>query len=169
MVVFTRSLLALGFSTLVAAQYGYGSPGGSSTAAAPASSATATATNGVIDVQAGNVAFTYNPSTIQAKVGDTINFHFYGPDTHSVSESSFASPCSYKPGGIWSGFFNTTSSGVVVRWRSGVWVEGHALTSKIQSNMFSVTLNDTEPHWLYCAQTEFSHCQSGMVMVINPP
>jgi hypothetical protein len=35
--------------------------------------------------------------------------------------------------------------------------------------MFSVTLNDTNPHWLYCAQTALNHCQSGMVMVINPP
>lgn len=35
--------------------------------------------------------------------------------------------------------------------------------------MFTVTINDTNPIWLYCSQTIASHCQNGMSMVINPP
>lgn len=38
-----------------------------------------------------------------------------------------------------------------------------------QSTTFSITINDTNPIWLYCSQTELSHCQAGMAMVINPP
>jgi plastocyanin len=118
MVAIKPSLLALGFSTLAVAQYP--PPGGSSTAAAPASSSTATATNNVIEVQVGNGDLTFNPSTVQGKVGDTINFHFY-PPSHSVAESSFNSPCSYTQGGIWSGFM-PTSSGVAVSSQSDLFV-----------------------------------------------
>jgi hypothetical protein len=35
--------------------------------------------------------------------------------------------------------------------------------------MFTITINDTNPIWLYCSQTQGSHCQAGMAMVINPP
>lgn len=37
-----------------------------------------------------------------------------------------------------------------------------------QSSMFSMTVNSTDPVWLYCSQTYASHCQAGQVMVINP-
>lgn len=30
-------------------------------------------------------------------------------------------------------------------------------------------VNDTKPIWIYCAQTEKSHCQKGMAMVVNQP
>lgn len=33
--------------------------------------------------------------------------------------------------------------------------------------VFTLTINDTNPIWLYCAQV--GHCQAGMVAVINPP
>jgi plastocyanin len=114
MVAIKSSIVALGLSTLAAAQYG--GSGSSSTAAAPPSSSTATATNGVIDVKVGSSGLTFSPSTVQGKVGDTVNFHFY-PLDHSVAESSFASPCSYKQGGIWSGFMSASSS-VAVSLRS---------------------------------------------------
>jgi hypothetical protein len=32
---------------------------------------------------------------------------------------------------------------------------------------FTITINDTKPLWLYCAQGK--HCENGMVMVINEP
>ena len=34
---------------------------------------------------------------------------------------------------------------------------------------FVVTVKDTKPIWIYCAQTVGSHCQSGMSMVVNEP
>jgi plastocyanin len=90
--------------------------------------------------------FVYNPNTIQAAVGDTIVFEFY-PGGHSVAQSTFDQPCQPAPNGFWSGFF-TPSSG-------------------IDSNVFEITINDTNPIWIYCAQ--IGHCNSGMAMVINPP
>jgi len=149
MIAFKSSFLALAFSTLTVAQYGGGGSGGaSSTATSAAPSATSTTTNNVTDVLVGNGGLVFTPNTVQAKVGDTINFHFY-PTGHSVAESAFNSPCSYMKGGIWSGSVSSSSG--------------------VAANMFSVTINDTNPHWLYCAQTIASHCQNGMVMVINPP
>jgi len=148
-------VFSLAFSSLAAAQYGgsgYGSSGSSSSAAAsPAKSSTATTNAGtassgsVVDVLVGKTGLTFTPSTVNADVGAIINFHFY-PSNHSISESSFASPCDALEGGIYSGFMPTSSGAA--------------------SKMFSVTLSDTKPHWIYCSQTE--HCQKGMVMVINP-
>lgn len=34
---------------------------------------------------------------------------------------------------------------------------------------FTITVNDTQPIWIYCAQTNGNHCQSGMVHAINAP
>ena len=114
MTVFKSSLLALAFSTLAVAQYGGGggSGGASSSATSAAPSATGTSTNNVIDVNVGSGGLVFTPSTVQANSGDTINFHFY-PTEHSVAESAFNSPCSYKQGGIWSGAV-ASSSGVAV-------------------------------------------------------
>jgi uncharacterized cupredoxin-like copper-binding protein len=33
--------------------------------------------------------------------------------------------------------------------------------------VFTVTVNDTNPIWFYCGVP--THCQAGMVGVINPP
>lgn len=149
MVTIKSIVLSLGFSSLAVAQYGYGSSGSSSSAAAPAMSSAATTAsagaNGVIDVKVGASGLTFSPSSVQANVGDMINFHFY-PSNHSVAESSFSSPCQQTESGIWSGFIPSSSGAA--------------------SMMFSVMVNDTKPHWIYCSQ--HSHCQNGMVMVINP-
>ena len=114
MIAFKSSFLAFAFSTLAVAQYGGGGSGGASstatTSAAP--SATSTTTNNVIDVKVGNGGLVFTPNTVSAKVGDMINFHFY-PTGHSVAESAFGSPCTYKQGGIWSGSVSS-SSGVAV-------------------------------------------------------
>lgn len=153
MVACKYSLLALGFSVLAAAQ-GYPPAGGSSSSAAAsatssAPSGPATAVNGVIDIQVGTgVGYNYTPSIVQAQKGDIINFHFLLPN-HSVGESTFESPCSYKPGGIWSGWFPTNTSPA--------------------PQMFSLKINDTNTRWLFCAQNQFQDCQMGMAMVINPP
>ncbi|KAF3008237.1 hypothetical protein E8E15_001125 [Penicillium rubens] len=47
-------------------------------------------------------------------------------------------------------------------------VEFHFYPGGPHSNtVFTLTVNDTNPIWLYCAQV--GHCQAGMVAVINPP
>ncbi|MCJ1386576.1 SMP-30 gluconolaconase LRE domain protein [Xylographa soralifera] len=37
----------------------------------------------------------------------------------------------------------------------------------MKTDVFTVTVNDTKPIWIYCAQG--AHCESGMAMVINQP
>jgi hypothetical protein len=42
------------------------------------------------------------------------------------------------------------------------------LTMISQPTVFSVTVNDTKPIFFYCSQTVATHCQAGMVGVVNP-
>jgi plastocyanin len=106
----------------------------------------------VHDVLVGpNGKFEFQPPAIGAAVGDQVVFHF-NPKNHSVTQSSFASPCAPMPYGIDSGFkfvpVNQTD---------------HFPT-------FTVTVHDTKPIWLYCGQganTPNSHCGAGMVFAIN--
>jgi plastocyanin len=123
----------------------YGNPQSSSSTATTMSMASpaADAAAEVQTVQVGNGGFTFVPDTITADKGDVIQFVIHS--THSVANSAFDSPCLPISGSasIWSGFPSTDGT------------------------IFSVTINDTTPQWLYCAAPE--HCQSGMAMVINPP
>ncbi|KAL1970119.1 hypothetical protein VTN77DRAFT_6524 [Rasamsonia byssochlamydoides] len=142
---FLLSLLSL--SPTIYAQYDYS--GNSATATTTSAAASSSSSTNVHDVNVGQNGLVFSPDTLTAAVGDKVNFHFY-PVNHSVVQSSFDTPC--KPitgGGIFSGF--VPSSGGVA------------------DNMFTITINDTNPIWLYCSQTELSHCQAGMAMVINPP
>jgi plastocyanin len=130
----------------ILAQYGDPPPDKSSAGAAP--SATGSATPGVHTVAAGNGALAYSPNTITANVGETVEFHFY-PPLHSVAKGDFATPCTPSTNGT--EFFSgdiTTSSGQ-------------------NANVFTITINDTSPIWFYCVIP--THCQGGMVGVINPP
>jgi len=97
------------------------------------------------DVSVGSDSYVYAPDSVTAAPDDTVTFHFY-PGNHSVVQSDFDSPCS-SSNGIFSGYVNSESGA--------------------SSTTFVVTITDTNPIWLFCSQTE--HCQSGMVMVINPP
>jgi plastocyanin len=101
------------------------------------------------DVQVGINGLAYTPNITTAAVGDTITFHFYpgGPGGHNVVQGSFDSPCTFLNGGFYSGFIIT-------------------LTGE-SDNVFTITINDTNPIWIYCS--EWMHCQLGMAMVINPP
>jgi plastocyanin len=100
----------------------------------------------VIDV--GENGLSYSPNSTTAAVGDILEFHFFPPG-HSVSQSSFDSPCVplNNGTGFWSGVLQTTSGE--------------------NQNVFSVVVNDTNPIWFYCAVPQ--HCQAGMAGVINPP
>lgn len=149
------SLLALSIGTLPSLSFAqYGGGGGSSSAtptstkASATSAAAQTASTGTVhDVDVGQNGFTFSPDTLTASKGDTVNFHFFAGD-HSVSQSTFDAPCVPAPiNPIYSGFINPTGSGEA-------------------STMFSITINDTTPIWLYCSQV--THCQTGMAMVINP-
>ncbi|KAH7024628.1 Cupredoxin [Microdochium trichocladiopsis] len=93
----------------------------------------------------GQLIFTPNNAT--AAVGDVIDFQFAGK-VHDVVQGPFASPCEpVKTGGFYSGFQQDAT----------------AQSQKI----FRVTVNSTDPIWFYCSAT--SHCQGGMVGVINAP
>ncbi|KAJ7578628.1 hypothetical protein C8J56DRAFT_353071 [Mycena floridula] len=93
----------------------------------------------------GNLAF--NPETVQAMAGDTVTFTFF-PNNHSVSQSSFDSPC-VASGQFQSGFVPTGSVG----------------------KTYTINVNDASvPVWFHCEQTNpKSHCAAGMVFAINPP
>jgi len=108
------------------------------------------------DVQVGgtNGSLTFSPTALSAAVGDQVIFHF-NPKNHSVFQSSFADPCGLKDGGFASPFMPV------------------AANSSVDSRpIFTVTVNDTDPVWVYCAQaanTAASHCGQGMVFAINCP
>ncbi|KAK7442526.1 hypothetical protein VKT23_016124 [Stygiomarasmius scandens] len=98
----------------------------------------------------GNLVF--YPEYVTAQPGDTVNFVFH-PKNHTVTQSSFDTPCVPLDGGIDSGFMPVP-----------VGSEGGPLPN------WSVTVNDTSPVWIYCQQTQpVVHCGQGMVFAINPP
>jgi len=110
----------------------------------------------VHDVQVGgaNGLLQYSPEALSAEVGDQVVFHF-NPKNHTVSQSAFANPCGLKEGGFTSGFMPVAAN-----------------TSADSLPTFTVTVNDTSPVWVYCAQaagTPASHCGAGMVFAINCP
>jgi len=93
----------------------------------------------------------YSPDAISAQVGDQVVFHFQQKN-HTVTQSSFASPCGLKEGGFNSGFMPVAAN----------------VTDNFPT--FTITVNDTNPIWAYCAQganTAASHCGKGMVVAIN--
>ncbi|KAF7344733.1 hypothetical protein MVEN_01634000 [Mycena venus] len=99
-------------------------------------------------IQVGaNDTLTFSPSNITAKVGDTIAFQFQSKN-HSVTQSSFTSPC-VKSGVVDSGFqLATPGSG--------------------QLPEYSFNVTDLNPLWFFCAQTNpANHCNAGMVFSVN--
>jgi plastocyanin len=96
----------------------------------------------------GNLAF--SPANITAPVGTLVTFYFPGGSlSHSVTQSSFANPCTYlaasngTSGGFDSGLVPTAST-------------------------FTINITDTNPIWFHCKQV--THCPvSGMVGSINAP
>ncbi|KAL5344806.1 hypothetical protein ACLOAV_010203 [Pseudogymnoascus australis] len=137
----------------------------STTAAASATSADATAASAsaasadstaitqpkathLVDVGTGK-GYTYNPSQLNASIGDTVRFNFLGQN-HSVTQSDLTSPCTYS-GGFDTGLnqFNPLNS------------SGKFLVD------FQVSVS--KPLWFYCKQVgPSSHCGEGMVFAINP-
>jgi len=147
---FTTLPIILSAIPLALAQYGYGDSGSSTSTSASASAATTTSSgsSSVHTVQVGNSGLNFSPNDFTASVGDTVEFHFYGPK-HSVAQSTFTSPCMPASNlSFFSGPISTTGTGQ-------------------NSEVYTITINSTSAIWIYCAVP--SHCESGMAAVINAP
>lgn len=114
----------------------------SATFAALATVASAVTTQVIV----GGSGLAYTPNQVTAAVGDIVQFVFM-PKNHTVTQSSFATPCQALPGGQDSGFVPVA-------------------VNATSTQAFTVTVNSTNPMWFYCRQ--FGHCQAGMVFAINP-
>ena len=138
------------FSLLSLTRAQYGPPKESSTSTTLSTPAQAQSTSGgtIHKVSVGeNNELNFNPSTLTAAIGDSIEFHFF-PPTHTVVQSSFEQPCApVNASAFASGPFMTTTGE--------------------NKNVFTIEVNTTDPLWYYCAFP--GHCQGGMVGVINPP
>ncbi|KOS22908.1 hypothetical protein ESCO_003949 [Escovopsis weberi] len=103
-----------------------------------------------IRVDVGKDGLVFTPDTIKPAKGDTVEFHFFGPN-HTVTQGTFDNPCQPpKDGGFFSGFQPPSGSNTEA------------------DNVFQVMINNTDPLFVYCSQPVFSHCKSGMVLAINP-
>ncbi|KAL6301798.1 Cupredoxin [Sparassis latifolia] len=99
-----------------------------------------------------NGTLTYNPSSVNATVGDTIAFQFLAKN-HTITQSTFASPCT-----------NFTSANGTTGVDSGFqFVAANA--SAFPQFSFTVQ-NASAPLWFYCRQA--GHCAAGMVFAVNP-
>ncbi|KAF9068736.1 Cupredoxin [Rhodocollybia butyracea] len=103
----------------------------------------------IIDVTVGgtNGTVAYSPNNVNASVGDIVRFTFQQKN-HTVTQSSFASPCSPLADGFDSGF---------------VPVDANTTSGFLSAEL---TVGNTNPVWIYCRQT--GHCEEGMVFAINP-
>jgi len=104
-----------------------------------------------VTVGSSNGTLAYSPEAISAAVGDQVVFHFEQKN-HTATQSSFASPCGPMAGGFNSGF-NPVAPNVTDNFPT-----------------YTITVNDTTPIWVYCAQaagTAESHCGQGMVFAVN--
>jgi len=111
-----------------------------------------TVTVHVIKVSNKNGSLSFAPNNLTVPVGDMVQYQFY-PKNHSVVQSTFDQPCQpialhSNVSGVYSGFQPVAAGADTMP-------------------TYTFTVNNTTPIWFYCSQA--SHCQSGMVGVINPP
>jgi len=143
---FSIALTAVFLSAFVNAQYGGNPPASSSSSATPSASAS---NSNIINVAVGaGGALLYSPSDVTAANGTTVTFVFSQSVPHSVTQSTFASPCTYLAAG------NGSSAGFDSGLQTG--------------KQFTLTIkNDQEPVYFYCKAPQ--HCGAGMVGTINAP
>jgi len=112
-----------------------------------------------------NNGLTFTPSTVTAAVGDTVTYQFL-TQNHTVTSGSANVGCS-PDGKFYSGFVPVTAAAAA---KSNKMVRGlnnvFDLEKRANSPTFTVAVTNTQPQVVYCSQAQ--HCQSGMVMVINP-
>jgi plastocyanin len=139
-------LLLLALAPLALAQYDYGTSASAAPSSSPAASATSSGAAPTISVGAGGLVF--SPNSVTVPVGGQVVFTF-ASQGHSATQADFAAPCAPAAAGangtapFNSGFVNQVGQ------------------------TFVVTVESSDPVWFYCAQV--THCQNGMVGVINPP
>jgi len=97
------------------------------------------------NVVVGASGLIFSPSQVTAAVGDIVQFEFH-PKNHTLTQSTFKTPCTAMTGGVNSGFMP---------------VAANATTFPV----FSFKVNQVTPLWFFCAQT--GHCPQGMVFAIN--
>lgn len=95
----------------------------------------------------GSAGLVYTPDSITADVGDMVQFNFMS-ENHTVTQSSFNTPCEKLANGVDSGFMPNP---------------GNSLNPP---PMMMFQVNTTQPIWMYCRQK--GHCGKGMVFSINP-
>ncbi|KAH8983573.1 hypothetical protein EDB86DRAFT_3066290 [Lactarius hatsudake] len=145
--------LALAFAFLpviVNAQYGPPPPAPSSSSSSPPAVPSAPASSSSsVNVDVGpSGTLTFNPSNFTAANGTTVTFFFPQGVPHSVTQSSFANPCTYL----------AAANGVSGGFDSGL------QTAK----QFTIKItNDQQPIWFFCKASK--HCGLGMVGSINAP
>ncbi|KID95275.1 extracellular serine-rich protein, partial [Metarhizium majus ARSEF 297] len=99
-----------------------------------------------IRIDVGKDGLAFSPDSVTAANGDMLEYHFY--KQHSVAMGDFANGCAPAArGGFFSGVMRTSGNGE-------------------NSQVFQVMVNSTNPMAFYC--TVASHCQGGMVGVVNP-
>jgi len=107
------------------------------------------AANFAVTVGAGNL-FAFSPTEIHPEAGDTVTFTFLTRN-HSATTTTFESPCPPPEGGVPGGFdtgFHPTGTG--------------------DTPSVTITIGDTNPHWVACRQANGAHCRMGMTLAINP-
>ncbi|KAI9739351.1 MAG: hypothetical protein M1834_007564 [Cirrosporium novae-zelandiae] len=131
--------------------YAYSAPTGSASTTSTASSTSTGAVTHTVDV--GKGGFTFVPDSINANVGDTVEFDFF-PTNHSVVRAAYGYPCiPYEDtGSNLQGFFS-----------------GFKVTTEISNDppKFSIKINNTQPIFYYCSAPD-SCIGSKMIGVINP-
>ncbi|KAH8153447.1 uncharacterized protein LAJ45_02260 [Morchella importuna] len=94
----------------------------------------------------GKPILKYDPETVNAKAGDIVKFNFLLAN-HTVTQSSFDTPCTGIDGGFKTGIQSNPGN-----------VDGLFIKEFI--------VVDDKPVWFYCGFG--AHCQAGMVFSINP-
>jgi len=97
------------------------------------------------NVTVGDGGLVFNPNQVTAVQGDVINFEFH-PANHTLTQSTFATPCTAMAGGVDSGFQPVSAT-------------------QTTFPVFSFQVMQVTPLWFFCAQT--THCQKGMVFALN--
>lgn len=102
----------------------------------------------VWDITVGGAAgLIYTPNQVKPDVGDILSFHFQIKN-HTVTQSSFDSPCTPLAGGFDSGFMPVAADAT-------------------EFPVYNVTVQTTDPIWIHCEQV--GHCGMGMVFAANAP
>lgn len=118
----------------------------------------------LIPVLVGGASLTFTPNSVTANPGDVIQFQFAARN-HTVTQSDQSSPCQPLSAAAATGAAG--ASGASAQAAAGVNSGFIAFDNGASGfvGTFDMPVTSSKPMFLYCAQA--THCQSGMVMVIN--